>query len=171
MNFFGFRGREAFGVVLILSTIICITLVNLQTSYRKSRDAQRKADIRSYYDRLQKFQADYGFYPESINGQIKGCNPQTVNNELIFEICGPDNNSPYFSQLPTDPKTDEGYKYVYISNQKHFQVYASLESASEDEYDENIIQRNLSCGTQICNFGRSDGKTPLDKNLEKYENE
>jgi len=171
MNFFGFSKNEAVGVLLILISIVALTLINLQSSYRKSRDAQRKADVRSFYDRLQEFQADYGFYPESVDGQIKGCNPQTVNEELMFEVCNSDNDSSYFSKLPTDPKTDEGFAYIYMSNQKHFQVYASLESVSEDEYNEDISRLNLNCGTQVCNFGRSDGKTPLDKSLETYENE
>jgi len=46
-----------------------------------------------------------------------------------------------------------------------------LESADEDEYNIEIANRFISCGLQICNFGKSSPNTPLDKSLKEYENE
>jgi hypothetical protein len=46
-----------------------------------------------------------------------------------------------------------------------------LEDKNDSEYNFAIDRRGLRCGNFICNFGKSDGQTPLDKTLQEYENE
>ena len=75
------------------------------------------------------------------------------------------------STLQIEPQNKEGISYVYLSNRKRFQILASLEGDGEDEYDPRIEVRAINCGVRICNFGRSSGTTPLDRSIEKYENE
>ena len=174
--------REILFLALAFIFVASYTLFNLQTSYRKARDAQRKSDIRMIYDGLMKYQNDFSRLPSAIDGMIAACDPQEVKeNTYTFGPCvwGEDSLAdaldpgypPYVKNLPKDPKSKEGRTYVYLSDGKHFQVYAALEGEREDEYDSKIVSRNLDCGGVICNFGRSDGKTPLDKSIEEYNNE
>lgn len=179
-----------FGVkeLLVLSftiiAIVLITLVNFQISYRNVRDAQRKTDIGGLQVALEKFKTDYGIYPTSINGRIAACLGEStiVRRKLrLFEktiACEwgvdsfsedpTDPNYPkLFKILPADPKTVEGRLYVYYSNNDHYQLYASFEGKGEIEYDKNIENKMFKCGNAICNAGRSDKGTPLDKPLAK----
>lgn len=185
---FGFNKQEFSVVSLILAVLVVAIFVNLQNSYRKSRDMRRKEDVRAVHDALMAFHNDFAYFPASDEqGRILACLTDTVNPPLdelgnvIYEPCnwGEDafrdvfdtEYSPYITSLPSDPHTDQGVRYRYISNGTHFQLYASLEGEGEAEYDEKIVNRSLSCGTRICNFGRSFSTTPLDISLEEYEND
>lgn len=182
MTILGFTKHEARFIFFALLLIISITVLNMRTSLRKSRDAQRKNDVRSIYDALLAYQNDFGAFPASENGKIKACKGELDERDIPqFRACEwyqdglrdifDDSYKPYLSVILGDPRQGQGRSYYYLSNQKHFQIFASLESADEPEVDVKIIARALPCGQKICNFGRSDGATPLDKSLEEYENE
>jgi len=173
---FGFTKNEFLVVSAIILSLVAVSLINLKISLRKSRDAQRKNDIRSIYDSLNVYKEDFGLFPlSSTDGKIIACESGKFDKEgkPILLPCewGKDGIPPYLNLLPIDPKWSEGYSYYYVSTGYHYQVYASLESDKEDEFDPAILARNLPCGTKICNFGRSDGRAPLDKTLKEYENE
>lgn len=181
-----FTRKELLAVVLIFSAIILASLSNFKVSLRRARDVQRKSDIRSVSDALVKYSEDFGPFPLSEDGKIVACRgPETKIDEKgritgqvscewgrdgLADISDPA-YPPYQDRLPQDPLFEKGYRYLYLSNGKRFQLYASLEGTDEPEYDQKIIARNLSCGSQICNFGLSYGPTPLDKSIEEYENE
>jgi hypothetical protein len=183
LNVLGFSTKELRLVVLTLFFIIALTFLNLRTSLRKGRDAQRKDDVRAIYDALMKYQNDFGFFPPSTpDGKIEACKGE--NNSLgipAFRACDwyvdplrdifDESYPPYLATIPGDPRQGQGRSYFYISSSRHFQIFASFESSGEDEYSPQIASRNLNCGKYICNFGRSDGSTPLDKSLQEYENE
>lgn len=181
--FFGFRGTDKIVVILILISLLTLSYFNLQSSFRKSRDAQRKSDIRSIYDGLMTYQNDFGSFPASSEGKIVACKGELDEETNLYGLIpcewywdglrdvNDESYPAYLQNIPSDPFHGKGARYLYISNGKHFQVYAALESGREDEYDPNIVARQLNCGDRICNFGRADGKVPLDKSLEEYENE
>jgi hypothetical protein len=182
MTILGLNKQELRFIFLALFLIISITALNMRTSLRKSRDAQRKNDIRSVYDALLAYQNDFGAFPESDNGKIKACKGELGDKGIPqFRACEwykdglrdifDDSYKPYLNVILGDPRQGQGFSYYYLSNSKHFQVFASLEGENEDEFDPKIVARSLPCGQKICNFGRSDGATPLDKSLEEYENE
>lgn len=78
----------------------------------------------------------------------------------------------YIEVLPRDPRASEGVAYFYASNGDFYQIYTYLEGESDEaEYNEGIVGRGLSCGVRTCNFGLSNGNTPLDKSIEEYQNE
>jgi type II secretory pathway pseudopilin PulG len=184
MNFFSKSEIKALGI--IFGVLLIISIPNFILSLRRARDAQRKADIGSIYDSLNKYQADFGTFPLSVNGRIAACGPVEIKkgelgDTVIFSACSwnkdsladlSDPNYPaYMRIIPGDPWTGKGWSYYYLSNGSTYQIYGSFEGEDEAEYDPKIIKRNLNCGTQICNFGKSFGKTPLDKSIEEYENE
>lgn len=175
MTILGLSRSELTQISLILFLIILATLINLKVSFRKSRDAQRKADVRSLYDALMLYQDQIGAFPfSSEDGKIIACRPDYDDQGLPhYQPCEwyRDNLEPFLANIPGDPRQGQGRSYYYLSNSRHFQLYASLESSSEAEYDPAIVDRGLLCGQYLCNFGRSDGATPLDKSLEAYENE
>jgi len=178
----GFRKREFFVVLFTLLGVSLATFVNLQESFRKSRDAQRKGDLRTISNALVSYQTDYSSFPQSEDGLIVACFGGVDENEVpqqrkcmwgidslrdIFDESYP----PYMETLPSDPYQDDGQMYIYLSNGRHFQIFTSLEGRGEPEYDPVVVSRGLSCGSEICNYGLSDGSTPLEMSVEEYENE
>lgn len=181
-----FSKEEKYALAIILGAIIIVSAPNFVISLRLSRDAQRKTDIGSIYSALNEFQADFGSFPLSKNGQIAVCEPvakKVINGLETFDfspcVWGKDSLKdlsdpaypPYLKTLPQDPYFSRGVNYYYLSNGSRYQIYGALEGKGEDEYDEKIIARQLPCGNKICNFGKAFGKTPLDKSIEEYENE
>jgi type II secretory pathway pseudopilin PulG len=181
-----FTKQELKGLAIILLLIFAASLPNFLVSLRRSRDAQRKADLGTIHDSLLRYQADFGSFPISKDNKIAACEPvekKIVNGLTTFDFSpcawGKDalkdlsdlSYPAYIQVLPLDPNQAKGVGYLYFSNGSRFQVYAALEGKNEDEYDPKIIKRNLNCGSRICNFGRSYAKTPLDKSIQEYENE
>ncbi len=175
--------EEIIGILIILIAVFLVFSVNLRVSIRRARDAQRKSDVRSISDSLNKYQNDFGFFPLSEGGKIVACrgeiNSTTGTYEFkacewaidsLIDISDP-SYLPYLSKIPYDPDKDKGASYYYLSNGKKYQIYAALEGRDEAEYDLKIEARKLSCGIKICNFGLASGALPLDKSIEEYENE
>lgn len=194
-----FTKSERIGVILILAVIVVVSLFNFRIALRRSRDSQRREDLGSIYNALGQFQSIFGKFPlSSADGKIKACEPDNFINLLeelsenvefdsegYFMMLAPcewgndalgditdKNSTPFMQNIPQDPKTSEGLSYFYISNGRRFQIYTSLEGGkSESGYNPEIVERNLACGVNSCNFGRAYANTPLDKSLEEYENE
>ena len=181
-----FTRKELLAVVLIFGAIALASLSNFKVSLRRARDVQRKSDVRSVTDALVKYSEDFGPFPLSEDGKTVACRGSETKidekgritglvacewgRDSLADISDPA-YPPYLLTLPQDPLFEKGYQYLYLSNGKRFQLYASLEGTDEPEYDPKIIARKLSCGEFICNFGLSYGATPLDKSIEEYENE
>lgn len=167
---------------------------NFKVSLRRARDSQRKADVRSTANALANYHEDFGFFPPaSEDGKIVACerseggvqegNFLTLEEKILatFAPCewGGDSLAdtedpsypPYLAIIPLDPNSEDGFKYIYISNTRIFQLYASLEGEDEPEYQEVIVNQEIACGKETCNFGLASPKTPLDKSLQEYENE
>jgi len=160
-------------VFVVLSVLVVAIALNLQVSYKKGRDLQRKNDISSIQTALTTFQSAYKTFPMSDSeGRIVGCIEDPEQTPVVFSSCewGVDQFS-ILEAMPTDPLSTEGWGYYYQSNGKTFQIFVTLERNSDPEYKPEVFVRNLPCGGQTCNFGRAYGNTPLDKSLEEYENE
>ena len=181
-QFLGLTKAEFFTVSLILLVVFSVSAFNFRIAIRKTRDSQRKSDVRAITEALNKYKDELGFYPESAEGKIKACDGgKTDLGITVFKACewGRDSLSdladpsylPYLKVIPSDVHSDRGVSYYYLSNVERFQIYASLEGADEAEYDPKIVSRKLPCGIKICNFGLSSGATPLERSIEEYENE
>jgi len=187
---------ESLSLLVIFCVVGAITLYNLSISVRRARDVQRRADIGNIADALERFYADYGFFPPSEDGKIKICKASNfdeildkVNSkdrfdrELFFEglrACewGKDafvdvinNDEVYLSTLPSDPYTDKGYMYYILSNTRRFQLYSTLEGGDDEiGYDLGVIRRALPCGIKKCSYGKSYA-APIDRTIDDYETE
>lgn len=175
---FGFSKNQLKGVSLILVLIIVITGVNLVASLRRSRDLQRKSDVRLVSDLTVNYQKEFGVLSLSKDGKIYIPTGELNGNVAVYATCSwgyeclagekIDRSSPaYLGRLPVDPHNDKKVSYLFFSDGKYYQIYASLEGLMEEERDSKIESRGLQCGVRICNYGI--GSAPLDKSLEDYE--
>ncbi len=140
-----FTKEERIAVFIILAVIATISFFNFRVALRRGRDNERKNDLSDIAKVLDDYKSKNSIYPESLS---------------------------VIKNLPKDPGTPSGYSYLYITDGKFFQLYASLEGKTDEaEFNPKIAALNLKCGNYICNFGKASGSTPLDKTLEVYENE
>ena len=145
---------ELLAVILILLGITVVAGFNFSASEVKARDVQRKNDVSYIGDALKEYREDFRFYPKSVDSKILGCGsgldffPCEWGNP-IGRLRDPDFGGP----LPQDPLSSEGYRYVYLSNRQDIQVLGHLERKDTDEYNEDIEERGIMCGTKVCNFG------------------
>src|SRR5260221_218394 len=137
--------EERIVVFIILAVIATISFFNFRVALRRGRDNERKNDLSDIAKILDEYKSKNNTYPPSLS---------------------------VIPSLPKDPGTPSGYSYLYITDGKYFQLYASLEGKTDEaEFNPKINALGLKCGNYICNFGRASGNTPLDKSLEEYENE
>ncbi len=165
--------------VLFVASVLLITwtfaLFNFREAEIKARDVQRKNDLKHIAAALNDYRGSVRGYPISSDGKILACG-DSFNNPCLWgqnPIVDPqDPQKPYINPLPQDPSAASGYDYTYLSDGRAFQLYASLERKSDDEYNESIVKRSLLCGKKICNFGvGSSQDLPLDRDLESLPNE
>lgn len=192
-----FTKQEAVVTTLIFLVVFAVTAVNMNTSLRRARDAQRKGDLGAITDALEKFQNEFGFVPPSDNGKIKMCKGSNFD-EVVAKIKGSgkfdmnifvqglrtcewgqdalgdimdETAEPYMKTIPSDPRAGNGISYIYLSNSNRFQLYTYLEGEEDESgYDKKIVERKLGCGVKTCSFGKSYA-VPVDISIEEYERE
>ncbi|MBL7036738.1 hypothetical protein ISR94_02740 [Candidatus Microgenomates bacterium] len=170
MKFFTRKDTKAIAWIFVV--LIIFIGINLKVSIRRGRDNVRKSDLGGLQGALESYQQKYHVFPESKNGKIVGCfskdtyYDQDLERHLNLVECewGEDKFE-NLERLPIDPSHEDGRSYLYLSNIKHFQVFTSLEGRGEAEYTESIVERGLSCGESICNFGKNYGDIPLNVTL------
>lgn len=188
-----FTKQETKIISWVLAFILVAGFFNFKKSLARSRDYQRIRDVGDVVSALEVYHEDFGFYPPSTDdGKIVACEKEDAKklSELIgvpldealkqvFSECqwgqdslkdlSDDTYPPYLDKLPIDPQSKNGVSYYYVSTVDHFQLFASLELSDNEQYKTDVLQRNLKCGSRVCNFGKSLYPTPLDVSLEEYE--
>lgn len=192
-----FSKSEARIVYSVLLFILVISLLNFRVSLMRSRDHQRKSDMFQVYQALALYHEEFGYYPASNEeGQIVACGTVEEEEKEIFkrvdvefsdkllsvydpcqwgadsikDLLDPE-HKPYLENIPKDPSFKKGFSYRYISTVNNYQILSSLERTDDIEYSEGVFKRNLSCGGEVCNFGRANDRAPVDTDLEEYEQE
>lgn len=156
----GFTLVELLVVIVILGLLATVGIGSFSSAQMKSRDARRKADIKSTQNALEIYFSDKGQYPLGDGlGNMLGCGNE--------QVCGwggawiDDNGTMYMQQLPEDPKDGE---YFYISDGEYYQIYAHLEN--ERDPDAAGVYSNPgenSCAEGGCNYGKSSTNVELGK--------
>jgi hypothetical protein len=186
-----FTKNEFVGITLILICVGFFFAQGILMSLLRARDSQRMGDLNTISNAVTSFHEEYGFFPESENGQIKACKGDTYEESLATLQTLPRFDRGIFSSglkicvwgedqivtmtgngvtLPRDPQTNEGLSYTYLSNDNRFQILGHLES-NDDFYDASVEKRNIACGKMTCNVGKAYGETPLDRSIEQFEQE
>lgn len=164
---------------VFVGTVLLITwtfaFFNFQGAEVKARDIQRKNDLKHVAAALNDYRNDVRGHSRSADGKILACGD-------VFEsvclwgqnaIVDPQNpEKAYIDPLPQDPSAGDGHDYIYLSDGRNFQLYASLERKNDSEYNESIVKRSLLCGKKICNFGvGSSNDILLDRDLKSLPDE
>lgn len=148
IKFKGVSRSEGRFIVVTLLLIGVFSYFNFQKSYVRARDVARKNDLKHIATALNNYFYDFNQFPPSKDGKMLACGQDENPVECRW---GLDGILDYISSLPRDPQS--GRNYVYISDTRNFQIFASLESRQDAEYNIKVASRNIKCGKSICNFG------------------
>lgn len=162
---YGMARNEVLVVGFILFVIWGLAGWNFRISQVRARDVQRKNDLKHVVSALGIFLKDNGYYPPSKDGRIAICGSigklascewgsDGIKNLQEFE-----SSFYYINPLPEDPLEPGGkFRYVYVSDTRDFQLFASLENPEEPEYNKKVFEVGILCGVNKCNFGIASSK-------------
>lgn len=166
----GFTLIELLVVISIIGILASIGLVAFRNAQFRSRDAERKSDLKQMSSALELFYSDYGKYPSSSAGQMSACDYNSVTGASSLCIWGVsefrdtdgsgNTKTTYFKVLPKDPVAGRTYFYRTVTvnsvPNSGFQIYAYLENSQ----DASIISTAVSCGSGLnCNFAITSSNT------------
>jgi len=138
----GFTLIELLVVMAILGILSSIGFGQYQTSQKKARDAQRKADLGNLSRALEMYYNDHRSYPLSENGKIKIGSEVLEWGEDALAVKDPKGNTVvYMKKLPDDPASN--FDYCYQSDGTSFRLYARLENENDPDR-----------GNYTCNGGK-----------------
>lgn len=178
-----FSKSEKICLVAVFTILVAIAIPNYVVSLRRARDQVRRDDLGALIHSVGEYYSDFGSFPKSSSdGNIVAClkegdipyrgdKGQWIINHIpcfwgVNAFENPVTKNDYMAVLPRDPNWQEGASYLYISDGVNCQIFAHMEGADEAEVDPDIISRNLMCGNQICNVGRS-YNCDVEKSVEK----
>jgi len=105
----GFTIIELLIVIAIIGLLSTLSIIALNSTRARARDARRMHDIRQITTALEMYYNDNGKYPE--------CNGKDSNMGGGWYTCLQPALSPYLSPLPRDPKKEYfGYSYSSYGN-------------------------------------------------------
>ncbi len=116
----GFTLIELLVTIAIIGILSSVLLVNLSGFRERTRDVQRKRDLRTLQTGLELYRADSSSYPESI----PSCGSDFKNL---------DNTITYLKKIPCDPLTKANYNYSV--NLNVYTLFACLENETDAEKD------------------------------------
>ncbi len=156
-----FSKTELKSIILILSVLFLVTSFNLSISLRRGRDSIRKNDMSAMQNALDTYYQKYRTFPQSTeDGKIIGCfDGEVIQDKTTGVPLNPvpciwgESKFESISTLVRDPKYQNGASYLYKSVGKGYELYVSLEGKDEAEYQIATVNKNLQCGTKICNYG------------------
>lgn len=183
-----FTKNEVLGLIIIFLVLIAISVPNFVLSLRRARDQVRRDDLGALEKAFGEYMSDFRqFPPAAPDGRILDClypgEKVTVGKKGILNVnlrpCDwgkdafvditPGSTKVYMSILPRDPNFNKGFTYLYFTDGARFQIYAYMEGSSDEaDYDPTIVARNLKCGVNVCNVGRS-YNVPVNISIEEYD--
>ena len=143
------------GTVLLI--ILVISQVQLRVGQMKTRDAQRKADTELVARALDQYFQVFAVFPPAADGQIVICG------DILDLPCQWGKGSirdkegvTYLKQLPADPFSGQGRRYVYqvSSDRRQYRIYVALEYRRDPDWKTNLTipcQGELQCNWYVGN--------------------
>lgn len=157
----GFTLVELLIGMVIIGILATLGFGSFSSSQQKSRDSQRKSDLKQISLALETYYNDVGSYPlGDASGRILGCN-----GGLLCSWGTPfvdDNDTTYMVELPSDPSS--GSQYWYDSDGTSWQLYARLENIRDPDVPKSASEvpqefSGVDCGESDCNYGISSTNT------------
>ncbi len=134
----GFTLIELLVVISLIAILSTLVMANLNAGRERSRDVQRKSDLRNIQTALRLYYNDMGSFPASnASYQILGCG---INGISICEwgVSFTRGTTVYMNVLPNDPQydpdsaSDLSYRYTQIDADT-YTLEACLENKSDDK--------------------------------------
>ena len=128
-----------------------ISWFQLKDGERKTRDAQRKADVELVARKLVAYFGDHNIYPAaSESGTIAACGLWANERCLWGQGAIKDAEGvTYLSKLPQDP-LDRLYVYVPNAERNKFRIYVGLERSQDRDLKHDLT---IACGMNVqCNW-------------------
>lgn len=123
----GFTLIELLVVISLIGILSTLILANLNSARERSRDAQRKSDLRNIQTALRLYYNDAGGYP--TNAQLPAWGSEFSKSGTI-----------YMNVLPKDPLSSQSYRYTYIDGDNY-----TLDSCLENRSDEKCVTGDSFC--------------------------
>jgi prepilin-type N-terminal cleavage/methylation domain-containing protein len=148
----GFTLIELLVVIAILGILASVALISFRSAQARSRDAERKSDLKQISSSLELYYSDYEIYPDSLPWGAELTDGKTI----------------YMKVVPNDPSGGLEYFYRVDSTKQKYQLYARLENTEDincisGDCNNPPIPVGVSCGGQICNFSiTSTNTTPTE---------
>lgn len=133
------RGFTLIEIILVMSLIgimatVVISLINPVAQFQKSRDAQRKSDLRQIQSALELYRADQGSYPGTL----------TCGNPLKVA------SATYMRKIPCDPNNTGKLIYTYSGGGgMSYKLIACLENVNDSQRD---ISNDPLCAGGATNY-------------------
>lgn len=149
--------------ITLLGILVTIGMGTFRNSQRRSRDAQRKANLKQVANALEFYYSDYRQYPDADSGKIKACGSSVCEwGEGEFT----DGKTIYFKKLPKDPTPSLSYYYKLVSssNNQKYQLFARLENSQDQDCIDGVCDPGAGtgfpiCGNKRCNFAVTSSNT------------
>jgi len=128
----GFTLIELLVVVALIGILSTLVLANLNSARERSRDVQRKSDLRSIQTALRLYYNDKGGYP------------------AVFPTAGSPwivSGTTYMSVFPADPLLSQGYRYTYVDGDNY-----TIDSCLENKSDEKCVTDVAFCQETGCKY-------------------
>lgn len=113
----GFTLIELLVVIALIGILSTLILANLNSARERSRDVQRKSDLRSIQTALRLYYNDAGGFPASLPAWGS---PWVVG------------TTTYMNALPADPLSSQSYRYTQTDSET-YTIESCLENKSDDK--------------------------------------
>ncbi len=145
----GFTLIELLVVIAIIGMIAVLGIGNFQTSLKRARDAQRKADLQQIRSALEMYRADNGVYPTTGGSWWGDCGDLGGSHGVTGPTAYVPNLAPtYIEKLPKDPRSGQNYYnggsyyncgswracYLYSSNGADYKLLAHCSPEAPGAY-------------------------------------
>jgi type II secretion system protein G len=137
----GFTLIELLVVITIIGILTMVTVNSFVVAQKRSRDAARKAGLKSLADALNMYYADYGEFPGEayINGLVDDQGEFSVevgNNEVIYMKKVPKGDGNGVDKMKYDVADDD---------LKSFKLFANLENENDGDCEETCSEYSNGC--------------------------
>ena len=120
-NLKGFTLIEFLIVIAIIGVLAALLMANFVGIRQRSRDAQRKSDVRQIQSALELYRSDNGIYP--LSAALSSCGG-------ALSLSG----VTYMSKVPCDPSTGTAYTYTSATGST-YTLRACLENGNDSQKD------------------------------------
>ena len=159
----GFTLMELLVVIVLLGILIVVGLGSFQSATRKSKDSQRKANLKSVSIALEAYFNDAGQYPNDDGlGHMVVANCSSTYSYCPWGSTMKNSTTMYMALLPIDPGTN-AYWYKVGTNNTSYQLYARIDNLEDASIYVSVgkpqMWSDVSCGSKKCNYGVSSSNT------------